>query len=129
MNLQDTGAVLLEANEPDAGEESAVASALLAVSLVDGYTAGYVGLDVEVVEGSPGHRLKIILLNKTEIELTVNVPGGDLDLECDMPVDALMVTFEKARMWSFQRERAVNPFRGPARDPRYHGRTLLAVRL
>jgi len=65
------------------------------VGLVDGLKAGQVAIDVSVVSGSKGRKLELVLRNKTDAQVTVNVPAGDLDIPGSPPVDVLRVTFAK----------------------------------
>jgi hypothetical protein len=66
------------------------------VGLADGFKAGRVGIDLEVVAGSAGHKLRVTLVNKTEGKLTVNVPAGDVQIEADSPVNTLKIAGSKA---------------------------------
>ena len=66
------------------------------VGLAEGFKAGRVGMDVEAVPGSSGRQLRLILVNKTEANLTVNVPAGDLQFEVDSPVNTLRIATAKA---------------------------------
>jgi len=66
------------------------------VTLAEGFKAGRVGMDVEAVAGSAGKRLRLVLVNKTEANLTVTVPAGDMQFEVDTPVNTLRIAYEKA---------------------------------
>jgi hypothetical protein len=69
---------------------------LAQVTLADGFKAGRVGMDVETVAGSAGKRLRLVLVNKTEANLTVTVPAGDMQFEVDSPVNTLRINNAKA---------------------------------
>jgi hypothetical protein len=66
------------------------------VGLADGFKAGRVGMDLEVVPGSSGRRLNLVLVNKTESNLTVNVPVGEMQFEVDSPVNILKIATSKS---------------------------------
>jgi hypothetical protein len=66
------------------------------VTLSDGFKAGRVGMDVEAVAGSAGKRLRLVLVNKTEANLTVTVPAGEMQFEVDSPVNTLRIANAKA---------------------------------
>lgn len=65
------------------------------VSLKQGFAAGYVGIDVEAVGQTAGKRLNLTLVNKTENELAVDVPSGDLEIPASSPVDVLKISVGK----------------------------------
>jgi hypothetical protein len=96
MHLQETGAIQMETTEPTANAADS-APAPATVALADGYKAGKVGLEVEAVAGGSGHSLRVTLVNKTEAELTVQVPAGNVDLEGSLPVEMLQIAFPKAQ--------------------------------
>jgi len=66
------------------------------VGLADGFKTGRVGMDLEVVPGSSGRRLSLVLVNKSESNLTVNVPAGEMQFEADSPVNTLKIATAKA---------------------------------
>jgi hypothetical protein len=43
------------------------------------------------VPGSSGRKLSLVLINKTEASLTVNVPAGEMQFEVDSPVNTLKI--------------------------------------
>jgi len=66
------------------------------VTLAEGFKAGRVGMDVEVVPGTSGRQLRLVLVNKTDANLTVNVPAGDMQFDVDSPVNTLKIGTAKA---------------------------------
>ncbi len=68
----------------------------MGVGLAKGFKSGMVGLDLEVVPGSAGHKLWVRLVNKTKGLLTVYVPAGELQLAVDSPIDTLRISGLKA---------------------------------
>src|SRR5262249_5115512 len=54
------------------------------------------GMEVEVVAGSAGRKLKLALVNKTESNITVTIPAGDMQFEVDSPVNTLRIATTKA---------------------------------
>lgn len=98
MKLQDTGLNQLIAERvfksvPEKSKKAAVPSK---VSLREGFKAGRIGMDIEVVPGSAGHNLRFTLVNKTDAALTVTVSAGELEFAVDSPVDTLRITLHKA---------------------------------
>jgi len=99
MHLTDMGLnqVVAEASAPPVQAKTPLPPAAPAqVSLAEGYKAGRVGMEIEVVAGSAGRKLKLSLVNKTEAKLTVNVPAGEMQFEADSPVDKLKIATAKA---------------------------------
>jgi hypothetical protein len=66
------------------------------VSLAEGFKAGRVGMDIEAVAGSSGRKLHLVLVNKTDTNLTVTVPAGEMQFEVDSPVNTLKIANAKA---------------------------------
>lgn len=96
MLLKDTGVAQAEAPSA-AAEAGTVPPARVVASLADAYKAGQVGVDIEVVPGTAGHQLKLVLVSKVESELVVKVPAGAIDLQNGIPVENLQVTFPQAK--------------------------------
>jgi len=98
MRLTDTGLnqALAAASAPPVPMPEKKAPAPSQVSLADGFKAGRVGMDVDVVPGSAGRKLSLVLVNKTEASLTVTVPAGDMQFEVDSPVNTLKIATPKA---------------------------------
>ena len=98
MNLQGTGLnqLIAESAATPAPTEPKAAPAPSTTDLAEGFKGGRVGMNIEVVPGSSGRRLLLTLVNKTEAELKVTVPAGDLTFEADSPVRTLLITVPKA---------------------------------
>ncbi|MEP6671951.1 MAG: hypothetical protein ABJF10_22505 [Chthoniobacter sp.] len=98
MRLMDMGVnqALAAAAAPRAPVPEKKPPAPSQVSLADGFKAGRVGMDVEVVPGSSGRKLSLVLVNKTEANLTVTVPAGEMQFEVDSPVNTLQIATAKA---------------------------------
>ena len=68
-----------------------------AMSLLDAYNKGLVGLEVRVDPDSHhGERLFIVAVNKSEAPLHLTVPGESMSFEAGAPLDSLDVHVEKA---------------------------------
>jgi len=98
MVLRDTGLnqVIAAAAVTPSPEEPKKATAPSKVSLAEGFKAGRIGMDIEVVPGSSGRTLRLTLVNKTDAELTVAVPAGAMEFAVDSPVTTLKITANKA---------------------------------
>jgi hypothetical protein len=66
------------------------------VGFVEGFQKGRFGFSVEVVDGSSGKKLNLILTNKGDSKLTVNIPSGDIDLSVSDPIGTLLLNFSKS---------------------------------
>jgi hypothetical protein len=90
MRLQDSGVDQLSAKALPKPEQSTKAPVEPStVALPEGYRAGRVGIEVMVAEGSSGRRLSLMLLNKTDAELTVTIRAGNTELRAGSPVNVL----------------------------------------
>ena len=98
MVLQETGLnqLIAEAAATPAPAPPETKKAPSKVTLADGFKSGRVGMDIGVVPGSSGRSLLLTLVNKTDAELTVTVPAGEMDFEVDSPVHTLRITTRKA---------------------------------
>ena len=98
MRLTNVGVnqALAASAAPVTAPAAAKAPVAAEVGLADGFKTGKVGLDLEVVPGSAGHKLRVTLVNKTEGKLTVCVPAGGLQLAVDSPIDTLKISGLKA---------------------------------
>ena len=95
VKLQQTGQVQLTlAETPAPTEKAPVAPAV--VSLMDGYKAGRVGIEVTVEDGSSGRHLQLAFVNKTEADLTVKLAAGVLEIPASDPLGALKIVVPKA---------------------------------
>lgn len=97
MVLQETGLnqLIAEAAATPSPQEPEKAKAPSKINLAEGFKAGFVGMDIEVVPGSSGHSLRLTLANKTDAELTVSVPAGGIEFEVGSPVHTLRLTIPK----------------------------------
>jgi hypothetical protein len=105
MHLTDMGVNQLIAEEAArtvAPKPVATPAAPAQVSLADGYKAGRVGMEIEVVPGSSGRKLKLSLVNKTEKKLTVSVPAGEMQFDADSPVEKLKIANAKAAQMAIE---------------------------
>jgi hypothetical protein len=94
LQLKETGHVQVEA--PAAAAAAPVTPALpTIVSLLDGYNAGRIGLKVLVEQGSNGHRLQLVFINKTDRQLTVTLKAGVLDITASTPIKTLKIIVNK----------------------------------
>ena len=75
------------------------------MGLADAFKAGRVGMDLEVVPGSGGRQLRLVLVSKTDSNLTVDVPAGDMQFEVDSPVNTLTIAAAKASHIADRRRR------------------------
>ena len=96
MTLQETGLNQLIAEAAATPTPPETKQAPSKVTLADGFKTGRVGMDIGVVPGSSGRSLHLTLVNKTDAELTVTVPAGELEFEVDSPVHTLKITTHKA---------------------------------
>ncbi len=96
IKLQQTGAVQVEApaTAPVTAEKAPALPSV--VALVEAYQAGRVSIEVAVEAGSAGHRLQLTINNKTETELTVKLPEGELSIPASDPIGALKIVVKKA---------------------------------
>ena len=95
LKLQETGQVQLAPAEVAAPAEKAPAAPSV-VSLLDGYQAGRVGIEVTVENGSSGKHLSLVFINKTEADLTVKLAAGALEIPASDPLGALKIVVQKA---------------------------------
>jgi len=96
MRLQETGlnqALAVATPAPAEPKKMAMPSE---VSMTEGFKAGRFGIELEVVQGSAGRRLRLTLQNKGEAPVTVTVPAGDMEIEAGSPINTLRVTNAKA---------------------------------
>lgn len=96
LTLQDTGRVQLEGVEaatPAAPVEKPAPPPV--VSLIDGYKAGRVGIEVTAAEGSNGQLLHLVFINKTDALLTVKLAAGALTIPASDPINSLRIVVEK----------------------------------
>jgi len=84
---------VLLAMTPEPGPETS--GAVPALPLMEAYETGKVRLAVEVVDGSGGRLLDLVIVNATEESLDLVVPGGSLDFAADSPLGALKVSVEE----------------------------------
>ena len=96
MVLQETGLNQLIAEAAATPAPPELKKAPSKVTLADGFKTGRAGMEIEVVPGSSGRSLLLTLVNKTDAELTVAVPAGEMDFEVDSPVHTLKITTRKA---------------------------------
>ena len=96
MVLQETGLNQLIAEAAATPAPPEIKKAPSKVTLADGFKTGRAGMEIEVVPGSSGRSLLLTLVNKTDAELTVAVPAGEMDFEVDSPVHTLKITTRKA---------------------------------
>jgi hypothetical protein len=120
MVLRDTGLnqVIAAAAAAPSPEEPKTAPAPSKISLADGFKAGRVGMDIEVVPGSSGRSLRLTLVNKTDAELTVAVPTGAMEFEVDSPVTTLKITANKAASVVLPANEVAAPLNVNQRGPR-----------
>jgi hypothetical protein len=95
LNLQETGQAQLTTAEAPAPAEKAPAAPAV-VSLIEGYQAGRVGIEVTIEDGSSGKHLQLSFINKTEADLTVKIPAGALEIPASDPLGALKIVVPKA---------------------------------
>ena len=96
MVLQETGLNQLIAEAAATPAPPEIKKAPSKVTRADGFKTGRAGMEIEVVRGSSGRSLLLTLVNKTDAELTVAVPAGEMDFEVDSPVHTLKITTRKA---------------------------------
>lgn len=98
MRVSDTGLnqAVAAASAPPVEVKKATPAPPAEVSFAEGFKGGRVGMDVEVVPGSSGRQLRLSLVNKTEVKLTVNVPAGEMQMEVSSPVNSLHIVTAKA---------------------------------
>jgi len=95
VKLQETGRVQLAPAEVATPAEKTPAAPAV-VSLMDGYQAGRVGIEVTVEDGSSGKHLQLAFINKTEADLTVTLAAGALEIPASDPLGALKIVVPKA---------------------------------
>lgn len=93
MTLVDHGQIQLAQAEPEAAPEPAPAQPI-EVGLAEGFQASHIGLDVQALAG--GRQLSLNFRNEYEAQLTINIPAGVVNIECDFPVRTLSFTVAKA---------------------------------
>ncbi|HEY8241024.1 MAG TPA: hypothetical protein VIH35_06235 [Kiritimatiellia bacterium] len=86
LEQMDSGATETTAAEPAAPAAPSV------VTLLEGYNAGSIALEISAPAGSGGRKLEIALRNKTESDLTVKIPSGVVAIAGSSPVSDLKVT-------------------------------------
>lgn len=92
IRLQETGRVQIDSPVAAAAPAGPAAPAAPAVvSLIDGYEAGRIGIEVSVEKGSDGHRLQLVFINKTEALLTVKLQAGKLNIPASEPIEVLEI--------------------------------------
>lgn len=96
LRLRETGQVQMATAAPDPASRPAAPAAPAVVSLLEGYKAGRVGIGVVVPPNSQGRQLQIILINKTERQLTVKLQAGSLDIPASSPVEVLKIAVKKS---------------------------------
>ncbi len=95
LKLQQTGQVQLTlAEAPAPAEKAPVAPAV--VSLLEGYQAGRVGIEVTVEAGSNGKHLQLVFRNKTETDLKLKLAAGALEIPASDPLGTLKIVVPKA---------------------------------
>lgn len=95
IKLLETGRVQLDTIEATTSAPSAAPAAPAVVSLIDGYKAGRVGIEVSVEKGSNGHHLQLVFINKMDASLTVKMKKGTLDIPASDPISALRIVVKK----------------------------------
>ena len=95
IKLQEIGAVQLNTADVVPPVEN-IPAAPAVVSLIDGYTAGRIGLEVTVEKGSEGKHLQLAFINKTDKELTVKLAAGALEIPASSPIGTLKIVVKKA---------------------------------
>ncbi len=98
IRLQDTGRVQIDS--PDTASPTPTGPiappAPVVASLIDGYKAGRIGIEVSVEIGSAGRRLQLVFINKTESVQTVKLQAGKLDIPASEPVEKLQIVVKDA---------------------------------
>jgi hypothetical protein len=97
LTLQETGQVQLEGIEaatPAAPAEKPAPPPV--VSLIDGYKAGRIGIEVAAAQGSNGQPLQLVFINKTDTLLTVKLAAGALTIPASEPINSLRIVIKKA---------------------------------
>jgi hypothetical protein len=90
----DAPEVKLPAATKPSGEAKAGSTAIL-----EAYTKGEIQITVRVVDGSPnGESLMLVILNKTEVPLSLVVPKGKTVFEVGTPIGELNVVSEADRL-------------------------------
>ena len=97
MELKETGVnqLIAESAATPAAREPEKLAKSSRVALSEGFKTGRVGLEIEADEAAAGRKLRVVLVNKTEAELTVDVPAGDANFEGDSPLSMLAITVPK----------------------------------
>ena len=96
IKLQETGHIQLDTINVATPATPAVPVAPAVISLIDGYKAGRVGIEVSVEKGSNGRHLQLVFINKTDVVLTVKLPAGALDIPASDPISVLKIVVKKA---------------------------------
>ena len=93
LRLEDTGRVLTDS--PVTGSSMPTGPvpppAPMVASLIDGYKAGHIGIEVSVEKGSGGDKLQLVFINKTESVQTVSLQAGKLEIPASEPVEKLLI--------------------------------------
>jgi hypothetical protein len=95
FKLQASGQVQAVTAEAPAPAETAPPPPAV-VSLLDGYNAGRVGIEVQVEAGSGGKHLQLAFVNKTEADIKIKLAAGALEIPASSPVDSLKIVIAKA---------------------------------
>jgi len=93
IRLQDTGRVQIDSPVAASSTPTGPVAPPVPVvaSLIDGYKAGHIGIEVSVEKGSGGRRLQLVFINKTETVQIVRLQVGKLDIPASEPVEKLQI--------------------------------------
>jgi hypothetical protein len=98
MRLQDTGRVQIDSPDtaPPAPTGPVAPPVPAVASLLDGYRAGRIGIQVSVENGSGGRWLQLVFINKTESMQTIRLTAGKLAIPASEPVENLQIVVQDA---------------------------------
>jgi hypothetical protein len=96
MRLQDTGLVRIDSPDTVSPPGPVAPPTPMVASLIDGYKAGRIGIEVSVEKGMGGRRLQLVFINKTESDQTVTLQAGKLDIPASEPVEKLQIVVKDA---------------------------------
>jgi len=94
MVLSDRGRVEIASAAPEPAPVAEPEAQPITVSLVDGFNAGRIGLDVEALNG--GRQLRLNIRNEYDAQMTIDIPAAPMSLTVGFPVDTLGIRFPKA---------------------------------
>jgi hypothetical protein len=97
LTLQEHGRLETAASTPAPEPEPAAPAAVAPVSttLVEGFQAGQIGLDVQALAG--GKQLRINFRNEIDAPLIIDLAAGPVDLAADFPVHTLRIQIPKGQ--------------------------------